>query len=73
MADSIPPIVRQIVGKLHVGTPEDEVVDHFWSKVKNRGMDMSEKDRERFERHVRKCHQENLKLAGRMALGFLEA
>ncbi len=72
MADTISPMVRLVVGKVHVGTPEEEVVDYFWSRIENRGNSLSEKQREDLERQVRKCHQENIKMSGRIALGFLD-
>jgi hypothetical protein len=72
MADSISPSVRQIVGKLHVSATPEEAVSYFWSRVKNKGEDMPDSEREKFERQVRKCHQENQKEAGRAALGFMD-
>lgn len=57
-------MIRQIVGRLHVGTPDDEVVDYFKSRLKKGFWEkkMTAVQRRDAECEVRRVHAENLKM-----------
>lgn len=73
MADSVSQKIRNIVNKVDPNTPVEDVVDYFWTRVQGKGEGLSEDVREKWEREVRKCHQENVKAAGRAERELLEA
>ncbi|HSX23282.1 MAG TPA: hypothetical protein VLE97_10965 [Gaiellaceae bacterium] len=53
-------IIRQIVDRLHVGTPEAEVLEYARSRLASGAWDkMSDKDRKAFECEVLKAHDRN--------------
>ena len=57
------PIIQQIVSRLHVGTPDDEVVTTVRSKIKKRyWAKLSEQDRADIACEARRVHRENQKL-----------
>lgn len=54
------PIIRQIVDRVHVGTPEAEVLEYARSRLASGAWDkMSAKDRKAFECEVLKAHGKN--------------
>lgn len=63
------PIIRQIVDRVHVGTPEVEVLEYARSRLATGAWDkMSAKDRKAFECEVKKAHDRN-KATYRRAMG----
>ena len=54
------PIIRQIVGRVHVGKPDDEVLEYARSRLATGAWDkMSANDRKAFECEVLKAHGRN--------------
>lgn len=57
------PIIRQIVARTHVGTPDDEVVAYARSRLaKGAWEKLSDKDRKAFTCEVKRVHEANRKL-----------
>lgn len=65
------PIIRNIVGRLHVGTPEDEVLEYAKSRLKKGFWEtkMTPQERRDFECEVKRAHRENLDLYLAVARG----
>jgi hypothetical protein len=61
------PIIRQIVGRMHVGTPDDEVITYARSRLaKGAWEKLPEKDRKAFTCEVKRVHETNRKLYRRV-------
>jgi hypothetical protein len=57
------PIIRQIVGRMHVGTPDDEVVAYARTRLAKGAWEaLPEKDRKAFTCEVKRAHEVNRKL-----------
>jgi len=57
------PVIRSIVGRLHVGTPPDEAVAYVRSRLaKGAWEKLSPANRRAFECEVKRVHAENLTL-----------
>ena len=56
------PLIRQVAGRLHVGTPDAEAIEFVRSKFKKAWKTLSEADREAFVQEVLRVHAENQKL-----------
>ena len=62
---TVHPIIRQIVDRLHVGTPRREVFDEVISKLRGGRqtyLAMSREDRRQLLRAAAEVHRENLQL-----------
>lgn len=64
------PIIRQIVGRVHVGTPDAEVIDYARSRLARGAWEkMPTKDRKAFECEVLKEHDRNRAMYRSVMLG----